>query len=160
MLGAIRRARVPATPAAAPVSRAPFASDVVQAFVGVLPGIGSEGATQDAAHTLEQLIATWFPAAESQPLILRARCGVAENGAVYIDSTDVTQRAVVVLAEHIVVLVSRETIVPTMHEAMAMLSDTAGCGWFLSGPSKTADIEQSLVIGAQGSRTLRVIVTS
>jgi L-lactate dehydrogenase complex protein LldG len=44
-----------------------------------------------------------------------------------------------------------------MHEAMRLMPADSACGWFLSGPSKTADIEQSLVFGAQGSRTHRVI---
>jgi L-lactate dehydrogenase complex protein LldG len=44
-----------------------------------------------------------------------------------------------------------------MHEAMRLLPADSACGWFLSGPSKTADIEQSLVFGAQGSRTHHVI---
>jgi len=49
-------------------------------------------------------------------------------------------------------------IVATMHEAVRQIPPGSGCGWFLSGPSKTADIEQSLVIGAQGARTLHVIL--
>jgi len=50
------------------------------------------------------------------------------------------------------------TLVPTMHEAMRLMPAYSLCGWFLSGPSKTADIEQSLVIGAQGARTLHVLI--
>lgn len=159
ILTAIRSAGVPAAPAAAPVVRPSHPDDVVRAFIAVLPSVGSEGVEQDATHPIDALTRAWFPPSGAPPLMLRARCGVAENGAVYLESNDVSERAAIVLAEHIVVLVSRQTIVPTMHEAVSQLHAGAGCSWFLSGPSKTADIEQSLVIGAQGSRTLRVIVT-
>jgi L-lactate dehydrogenase complex protein LldG len=51
-----------------------------------------------------------------------------------------------------------DAIVPTMHEAVRRIPAGSPCGWFLSGPSKTADIEQSLVIGAQGARALTVVL--
>lgn len=159
ILGAIRRANVPTSSPATPVVRPASSNDLVAAFIAVLPSVASEGAIQTAEHSVEHCIRAWFPATDPQPLVVRARCAVAENGAVYLESQDLSARSAIVLAEHVVVLVSRERIVPTMHEAISQLNAEAGCGWFLSGPSKTADIEQSLVIGAQGARTLRVIIT-
>jgi L-lactate dehydrogenase complex protein LldG len=45
-----------------------------------------------------------------------------------------------------------------MHAAYEELGKVkSSFGLFLSGPSKTADIEQSLVIGAHGARSLTVV---
>jgi L-lactate dehydrogenase complex protein LldG len=49
--------------------------------------------------------------------------------------------------------------VPTLHEAYQQLAvNEAGYGVFKAGPSKTADIEQSLVIGEHGSMSLLVFI--
>ena len=92
-------------------------------------------------------------------LILESRLGVAENGAVWIDPEGRYPRAWLTLAEEIVVLLDRTALVPTMHEAYAALawSDVA-YGLFMAGPSKTADIEQALVIGAHGALGLTVVL--
>ncbi len=74
------------------------------------------------------------------------------------DAADLGDRADVVRGEHLVIVIPATAIVATMHEAVRLIPVGSSCGWFLSGPSKTADIEQSLVIGAQGARTLHVIL--
>jgi len=46
-----------------------------------------------------------------------------------------------------------------MHHAYDRIGDADyGFGLFLAGPSKTADIEQSLVLGAHGSRSMTVFL--
>ncbi|MBE0495682.1 MAG: LUD domain-containing protein [Campylobacterales bacterium] len=86
--------------------------------------------------------------------IVRGEFAVAENGAVWINADTTRHRALYFLAQHIVIVVDKEQIVPTMHEAYARVSfEKAGYGVFVSGPSKTADIEQSLVIGAHGPKS-------
>lgn len=91
--------------------------------------------------------------------ILQGEWGVAENGAIWISDANLPHRAAIVMGEHTVLLLHRHHIVPDMHEAYRRIKVNAtGYGVFISGPSKTADIEQALVIGAQGARSLAVII--
>lgn len=89
--------------------------------------------------------------------IIRGEFAVAENGAVWIDGSSMHQRSVMFLCQHLAFVVPADQIVHNMSEAYRRLDlATPGFGTFVSGPSKTADIEQSLVIGAHGSRSLTV----
>ena len=91
--------------------------------------------------------------------IFDAEFGVAENGAVWVTDENVKERAVFVLPQHLACVVSEKEIVHNMHEAYERLSfSTRKYGLFISGPSKTADIEQSLVIGAHGARSFTVYI--
>ena len=159
ILGAIRAAAVPTAPAAAPL-HGPAASpeELRDRFLRVLAEVGGEGFVRSADQPMDALLDRLLGAELSTAMVVRGRCAVAENAAVYVDAADISQRNDIVREEHLVVVVPLGALVPTMHEAMQCLSTAAGCGWFLSGPSKTADIEQSLVFGAQGSRTHRVIL--
>lgn len=90
--------------------------------------------------------------------ILEAEFGVAENGAVWLTDRALRHRAIVFIAEHLVVVLDGAQIVATLHDAYSRIELGAGFGLLLSGPSKTADIEQSLVIGAHGARSLTVFL--
>ena len=91
--------------------------------------------------------------------IIPGELAVAENGAVWVDGRALPQRAVFVIAEHLVLVVDARTVVNDMHEAYARLAARdVGYGLFISGPSKTADIEQALVIGAHGARSCTVLL--
>ncbi|BDG01044.1 LutC/YkgG family protein [Anaeromyxobacter oryzae] len=85
--------------------------------------------------------------------------GVAENGAVWVDTRPLAQRGVFVVAQHLALVLRASEIVSDMHAAYARI-DLAGPGLrlFIAGPSKTADIEQALVIGAHGARSCTVFV--
>lgn len=87
--------------------------------------------------------------------IVAAQFGVAENGAVWLTDAHLKHRAILFIVQHLVILVPRNQIVNTMQDAYERISfEGLGFGVFLSGPSKTADIEQSLVIGAHGPRSM------
>jgi len=61
----------------------------------------------------------------------------------------------------VVIVLDRATIVPTLHAAYSRLDMTnEAFGTFVAGPSKTADIEQSLVIGAHGPKVLTIILVA
>ena len=90
--------------------------------------------------------------------IVRGAFGVAENGAVWIPRT-FRHKALLFIPEALVILLDRTQIVCTMHEAYSREDfDTYDFGSFIAGPSKTADIEQALVIGAHGARDVTVIL--
>ncbi len=114
-----------------------------------VPGLASnvDLATIDDPHDLETV--DWA--------ILPGRFGVAENGAVWVTDEQVPQRAIYFIVQHLALVLPAQQIVHNMHEAYDRLTlGTSSLGLFISGPSKTADIEQSLVIGAHGPRSLTV----
>lgn len=90
--------------------------------------------------------------------IIRGRLGVAENGAVWIEQ-DIKQRALYFISENLVILLEHDKIVDNMQEAYKRITTGEyGFGTFISGPSKTADIEQALVMGAHGARGVTVLL--
>jgi L-lactate dehydrogenase complex protein LldG len=92
-------------------------------------------------------------------LVLESKLGVAENGAVWLSDSEIPVRVLPFITKHLVIVLSRENLVSYMHEAYTKLSSLDfEFGLFLSGPSKTADIEQSLVIGAHGALSLTLFL--
>lgn len=91
--------------------------------------------------------------------VIPGRFAVAENGAVWVAGEDLGHRAVFVIAQHLALVVPAAEIVNDLHEAYARIRfDGPGFGLFVAGPSKTADIEQALVIGAHGARSCTVFL--
>lgn len=92
--------------------------------------------------------------------IVRGEIGVAENGCIWIPQT-MKEKAVLFISEYLVIVLPKRNIVNNMHEAYARLKmdERYNFGTFISGPSKTADIEQALVMGAQAARGVTVVLT-
>lgn len=120
-----------------------------------------------ASNLPEVKIATLNPdtVADAQALngtdvgVVSGQIGVAENGCVWIPQS-MKQKAVCFICEYLVIVLPKSGIVNNMHEAYARIEMPAtGLGTFISGPSKTADIEQALVMGAQAARGVTVVIT-
>ncbi len=96
---------------------------------------------------------------EIDTLIINGQVGVAENAAIWVDESDIHQRILPFIAQELVVVLSKSDIVANMHQAYDRIDIAkTGYGVFIAGPSKTADIEQSLVIGAQAARKMYVLL--
>ena len=90
--------------------------------------------------------------------IIRGEFGVAENGCVWIPQ-QMKEKAVCFISENLVILLPKSQIVNNMHEAYRRIKfNDYGFGTFISGPSKTADIAQVLVMGAQAARSATVLL--
>jgi L-lactate dehydrogenase complex protein LldG len=121
-------------------------------IASLVPGAGAPNVDVEALadpHELEDI----------DFAILAGQFGVAENGAVWVTDTGLKHRVVYFLVQHLALVVPAAALVDNMHQAYERLAfPSAGFGAFISGPSKTADIEQSLVIGAHGPRSLTVFL--
>lgn len=161
-------------------------ADVEAQFVSMSNAVGAEVVTLKDDENLNELIKSLYPEAEifasSLPEvtfaqlnpdkvseakelngtdvgIVRGYVGVAENGCIWIPQT-MKERAVCFISEYLVILLSRNNLVSNMHEAYEKIKfNDYGYGTFISGPSKTADIAQALVMGAQAARGVKVILT-
>lgn len=90
--------------------------------------------------------------------IVRAQFGIAETGAIWLTQEDLVVNALAVLSQHLIVLLDPEQIVSDMHEAYRRVRlDETAFGCFMMGPSATADVEATLVHGAQGARSLNIL---
>lgn len=126
-------------------------ADKTVSLVDGIPSLNVSLETVEDPHDLEDI----------DYAIVPAQLGVAENGAVWIDAGSDKQRVIYFIAQHVVVVLEAGQLVHNMHEAYERLEfDGPGFGMFMSGPSKTADIEQSLVIGAHGARSLTLYLIS
>jgi L-lactate dehydrogenase complex protein LldG len=168
-----------------PVVEAIVYEDPYQQFCTVLQQIGATivplknyAAIQDYVlqhfGPIQQLITT-IPMLESIPhivladdphqleniewAIVPATFAVAENGAIWTTESDIRIRVLPFICQHLAVVLTKTAVVHNMHEAYEKIgSDEYNFGLFIAGPSKTADIEQSLVLGAHGPKTMTVFV--
>ncbi|KOP38326.1 lactate utilization protein B/C [Flavobacterium sp. WLB] len=91
--------------------------------------------------------------------VVKAHFGVAENSALWVTDDILGQRIAPFIAQYLAIIVHKNDIVRTMQQAYERIGNQEyGFGTFIAGPSKTADIEQSLVLGAHGARGLIVFL--
>jgi L-lactate dehydrogenase complex protein LldG len=107
----------------------------------------------------QDVLFTAFELEKLEKVFIKGSVGVAENGSVWIYESQMRNRLLPFICQHLILVIEKKDIVPTMHHAYNRI-DVAreGFGVFIAGPSKTADIEQSLVIGAHGARSTTVYV--
>lgn len=162
--------------------------DTYQQFVQMTEHVGGKVVEAHKTDDLNQLIRNLYPeakvftsnlpyislaqrnpdsVAEASDLngtdvgIIEGAFGVAENACIWIPQT-MKEKAVCFISEYLVIILDKQNVVNNMHEAYERITmDTRyNFGTFISGPSKTADIEQALVMGAQAARGVTVLVLS
>lgn len=90
--------------------------------------------------------------------VIQGEIGVAENGTIWVPELNMMNRALPFITQHLVLVLDKKNIVANMHQAYNKLEGVGSYGVFIAGPSKTADIEQALVIGAHGARSMMVLI--
>ncbi|WP_115809157.1 LutC/YkgG family protein [Flavobacterium aquicola] len=105
--------------------------------------------TNDDPHSLQN----------AEQILVKAHFGVAENSALWVTDEIMGQRVSTFIPQYLAIIVNKKDIVAKMHQAYDRIGNQEyGFGTFIAGPSKTADIEQSLVLGAHGARGLTVFI--
>jgi len=163
-------------------------TETLQSFKQVLSAIGGSVLEVKDSAELSTLISTYFPGPyriistmpslsaiadthlsfdfphdfeDVEVAILEGHFGVAENGAVWITEDKMGHRILPFICQHLVLIIHKDQIYDTMQHAYAQIGTADyGFGTFIAGPSKTADIEQSLVLGAHGPKSLLVLIIS
>jgi L-lactate dehydrogenase complex protein LldG len=120
--------------------------------VSTIPGVGKSTVDLNAIDDPHKLEDVDFA-------ILPGQFGVAENAAVWVNDAGLKHRVIYFLCQHLALVIRAEDVVHNMWQGYQRLQfGEAQFGVFIAGPSKTADIEQSLVIGAHGPRSMTVFV--
>lgn len=156
-------------------------SDPIAKFKEVLISIGGAAIEIEHENEIVNMLATRLPGRQNQKIIgldsthdakhtphafgdtdiaiLRGQFAVAENGSIWVTDDAMIDRALPFICAHLVLVVHASAIVSTMHDAYEKISrSNYDFGTFIAGPSKTADIEQSLVLGAHGAKTLTCFI--
>ena len=141
----------------------------VEQFYLIMKQVGGEAVLLEKEEDVNDFIKKAYPEAKRIASNLKSiTCATfnpddvedpAELNGTDLAVIDVKQRAIYFIAEKLVILLDKNKIVNNMHEAYKLI-DTGGYGFgtFISGPSKTADIEQALVMGAHGARDVMVVL--
>ena len=127
--------------------------DIVEEFIKKATIAGAQ--TYSTTKEIDEFYSKKFEA----PFTYNATLGVAENGAIWCYDFLGEKRANLFTCTELIITVKKENLVSNMHEAYKNIDlSKKDFGTFIAGPSKTADIEQSLVIGAHGAMSLHIIL--
>lgn len=90
-----------------------------------------------------------------------ARAAIIESGSVILQENHLNRRSVSLMTNKLLVLCPLDQLLPSLDDAANILREISSGGnsytTFVSGPSRTADIERQLTIGVQGPSELHVI---
>lgn len=127
-------------------------------FCKALEGSGGKAHVLEPGEDVAAAARALFPDAE-EISVVEGLFGVAENGCVYLEEPRDVPRVTYFISDVLVMVIPAAALVANMHDAYDRLGEEArGYGIFISGPSKTADIEQALVFGAHGARSVGVLL--
>jgi len=127
--------------------------DVKMAYTNV-EGVDFGNVNLDEVKTAHEL-------AKLEIAVLEGEFAVEENGSVFVSDNKMGNKMIPTITEYLVLVVSKKDIVKNMHEAYKRIDlKTIEYGVFISGPSKTADIESTLVFGAHGAKNLALFLVS
>lgn len=159
--------------------------DVLRQFIDISESVGAKVVKIESYESINDLIKKCYPEAktissnlpevtiatgnpddveDAQTLngtdvgVIKGEFGVAENGCIWILQT-MKEKAVCFISENLIIILEKDRILNNMHEAYKQIAfNDYGYGTFISGPSKTADIAQVLVMGAQAARSVTVVL--
>lgn len=95
---------------------------------------------------------------QNDTLRVDAHLGIAETGSVILLSTQ-TSSGSAFLCEHLIVHIQQHVVVPYLHTALSHFKSLpARATHLITGPSRTADVEQTIQIGAHGPKTVSYII--
>ncbi|MXR70412.1 lactate utilization protein B/C [Shewanella sp. JBTF-M18] len=115
--------------------------------ISQVEGVKGNREVPDTAHELRDIDFAVIP----------GDVAVAENGAIWVNNQHLGHRVTPFICENLFLVISADTVVANLHEAVKKIGlDSGEFGVFIAGPSKTADIEQALVVGAHGACSLNV----
>lgn len=166
-----------ATPLGAAVDHVPDSSAAARAIAAIATGAGatSVAVSPQLAGRADGLISSLTGEGIEARTINRrddardatvglslAHRAIAETGSVLLDERELADRAASLMTLHNIVLVSTADLLPSLDSTPNLLrriAGRAGGGYasFVTGPSRTADIEMSLTVGVQGPGQVTVI---